>query len=149
MATRHIPDFRTPASTGQTLSWESFAGKVPVLLVCMPDGVDAETLQGFDRLHSRFGDHRIQLLAVAPITARQARETAEAENLTTPILSDPSSAILAGIGTGPSAVLYDRDGREVCSYDLTEAAITPDAVMQDISSMVTDGSLEIMEGDRS
>lgn len=146
MTTRHIPDFRAPASTGQTLSWESFQGKVPVLLACMPDGIDHELIAGFDQLHARFGDHRVQILMVAPVTAKEARDTAEGLDVTVPILSDPTRGVIDRTGGGPVAVLYDMNGKEVRSYDLGDTAVSPDSILQDISSMVTEGSLEIMEG---
>ncbi len=31
-----IESFRAPASTGQTLSWDSFAGKLPVVIAFIP-----------------------------------------------------------------------------------------------------------------
>ena len=134
-----------PASTGQTLSWSSFEGKIPILLVCMPDGIDTELLAGFDVLHSRFGDHRIQLMGVAPATAREVREVADRSSITFPILADPSRVVLSTVETKPAAVLYDRAGQEVRVYDLTDPAVTPEAVIQDISSMVAAGSLDTME----
>jgi peroxiredoxin len=146
MTTRHIPNFRTAASTGQTLSWSSFEGKVPVLMLCMPDGINHELMQNADALHSRFGDHRVQVLAVAPLTAREAREESERSSFTIPILSDPNRELLDGVGGGTVGILYDRDGQEVRTYDLTDTAVTADTILQDVSSMVIDGSLTIMEG---
>jgi peroxiredoxin len=134
-----------PASTGQTLSWTSFEGKIPILLVCMPDGIDTELVAGFDTIHARFGDHRIQLMAVAPATAREVREEADRSSTTFPILADPSRVMLSAVGSNPTAVLYDRSGQEVRVYDLTDPAVTPDSVIQDISSMVAAGSLDTME----
>jgi len=34
-----IPDFRAPASTGQTLEASSFVGSLPMVLMLMPEGV--------------------------------------------------------------------------------------------------------------
>jgi peroxiredoxin len=115
----------------------------------MPDGVNHELMQNADALHSRFGEHRVQVLVVAPLTAREAREEAERSSLTIPILSDPNRELLDGVGGGTVGILYDRDGQEVRTYDLTDTAVTADTILQDVSSMVIDGSLTIMEGGRS
>jgi peroxiredoxin len=146
VATRHIPNFRAPASTGQTLSWESFQGKVPVLLAFMPEGIDHELMARFDELHSRFGDHRVQIMMVAPVTAKEARDEAESLGVTVPILSDPNREVLDQAGGSASAALYDMDGGEVRSYDFGDSAVTPDTILQDVSSMVIEGNLENMGG---
>ncbi len=50
----------------------------------MPDGINHDLLQDTDALHNRSGDHSVQVLGVAPLTAREARNEAEQSSLTIP-----------------------------------------------------------------
>lgn len=116
-----IPDFSLPASTGQTLSRESFAGKVPVVLVFLGDLVDdLGLLHDLNRHLSDFGAERSQLLAVARATAAQVRSLAEAESIVMPILADAAGAMSRDYGaedeTGERnrlAIVADEEGRVV------------------------------------
>lgn len=111
-----IEDFRLPASTGHTLSFESFRGKVPLVIVFVPD---ADTPQGtslleeLDRRHADFGSERAQVLTVTKETARRVRELADQRGLSIPILADASGAMsrqFAVADTGVSALVADEEG---------------------------------------
>ena len=88
------PTFSTAASTGQTLSSESFTDKVPLLMLFIPNLDEAAaTLNQYNEAHDQIGKRRTQLIVVAPETASRVREVAEDQNLTFPILADPSRSI--------------------------------------------------------
>jgi peroxiredoxin Q/BCP len=116
-----IPDFRAPASTGQTLSWEAYRDKIPVILFFLSgtdrDG-DAEELQGFDRLLSDFGSRRIQVLGVVKRTASEVRDLAGELRLDVPVLADPSGALAQAVDADRhdftfrrATFVFDRTGR--------------------------------------
>ncbi len=66
-----IEDFRLPASTGHTLSCESFRGKVPLVIVFVPDADTPQStslLEELDRRHADFGAERAQVLTVTKET---------------------------------------------------------------------------------
>lgn len=114
--TGQLKDFRLPASTGATLSLESFRGKVPLALVFLPDD-EAERfalLEEMDRRHKDFGTERAQLLAVMRATARDVRRMADDHGLTVPILADASGAMARDYDTADHphavAVVADKDG---------------------------------------
>lgn len=91
-----LPDFRLPASTGQTLEKASFLDNVPMVISFVPwaEGTGSRNAiadEFNDRL-SDFGARRAQVLLVADQTARVVRETAEAQDINVPILADPSRA---------------------------------------------------------
>lgn len=119
-----IPEFRCPASTGQTLSYRSFRGKVSLVLLFLPDLTSPGglvTLSELAGLHKSFGDQRCQVLAVVKATPRQVREFAAATDLTIPILADAGGAMIRDFGladgyTGqalPAVVVADRHGQVV------------------------------------
>lgn len=94
MTTQSKPRFSAPASTGQTLSTESFRGKVPVAMLFLPDPESSrETLAEYNEAHAAMAERRVQLLAVVPALASDARRLADAMQLTFPLLADPSHAI--------------------------------------------------------
>lgn len=94
-----IPDFSLAASTGQTLALESFRGKVPMAIVFL-EGLEQDRvlLEALDARLSDFGSERSQILAVAKVTAREARDFAEAQGLAMPILADASGAMFRDYG---------------------------------------------------
>lgn len=115
---QNIESFRAPASTGQTLSWDSFAGKVPIALAFIPatEGNEALLTELSER-HKDFSDRRIQLLGVAPETATELRDVADRLDITFPILADPSGSMFRsfdaiGSDRQPTerVVIVDRNG---------------------------------------
>lgn len=94
-----IPHFRAPASTGQTLEWSSYRDKAKVVLAFLPGAAgDRDELQAFNDLHADFGRRTVQVLAVAPMTASDARALAGQMDLTVPILADPANQIARQAG---------------------------------------------------
>ncbi|MCZ7534353.1 MAG: redoxin domain-containing protein [Acidimicrobiia bacterium] len=88
-----IPDFRLPASTGQTLAKSAFIGKMPIVLIFVSDLSTDEsvaTLTAFNDALAQFGHRVSQVLGVARMTARLAREAAERHSINFPILADAS-----------------------------------------------------------
>lgn len=79
-----IPDFRLPASTGQTLAKSAFIGKMPIVLIFVSDLSTDEsvaTLTAFNDALAQFGHRVSQVLGVARMTARLAREAAERHSI--------------------------------------------------------------------
>lgn len=116
-----IGDFSLAASTGQTLSLDSFKGKVPLVIVFLDpqDDEDRALLADLNRRHKDFGSERSQILVVAKITARDARQLSEEMGLSVPVLADASGAMGRGhdAGKGRVAVVADKDGRVVRRFD--------------------------------
>jgi thioredoxin-dependent peroxiredoxin len=86
-----MPDFRLPASTGQTLERGSFAGKVPVVVFFLTDHRtegDRERIETYDRLLSEFGAERVQVLGVLKETAADVRRLAGEMDVNVPLLAD-------------------------------------------------------------
>lgn len=94
-----IPDFSLAASTGQTLALDSFRGKVPMAIVFL-EGLeqDRDLVRALDARLADFGSERSQILAVAKVTAREARDFAETEGIGMPILADASGAMFRDYG---------------------------------------------------
>lgn len=117
---REIAHFSLPASTGQTLSLESFQGKVPLVLVFLSDVSSDEDTALLDRLNERlrdFGKERSQVLVVARLTAREARDLADERGLGIAVLADASGAMARayeadddGGATRRIAVVANKDG---------------------------------------
>lgn len=113
-----IESFRAPASTGQTLSWDSFAGKVPIVMAFIPTTEDHEQiLIELSERHKDFSDRRIQLMGVAPETATDLRDVADRLDITFPILADPAGSMFRSfdaIGSDGQpterVVIVDRSG---------------------------------------
>jgi peroxiredoxin len=122
-----IGHFSLPASTGQTLSFESFRGKVPIAMVFLGDLSAEEERNLLTELDSHlkdFGSQRAQLLIVSRVTARVAREVSDEMGLAVPLLADASGALAREHGaedeTGrriPVAILADKDGAIVRRFD--------------------------------
>jgi len=107
------PGYRAPTNKGQTLSHESFVGRVPVALFFLDSLESADdqlALDAFDELLVEFGRRRVQLLGVAPTTPRALRNAAEARSVT--VLADEDGAIRERFGGGaaPLTVVIDREG---------------------------------------
>jgi peroxiredoxin Q/BCP len=91
--TETVPDFRLPASTGQTLERDAFVGKVPMVISFHPgfSHEDTDRLIGsFNELLADFGSQRSQILMVVPETASEVRSYAERHGVRFPILADPA-----------------------------------------------------------
>lgn len=150
----HITDFQLPASTGHTLSFDSFRGKVPLAIVFLPDTDALEStplLAELDRRHKDFGLERSQLLAVVKATARQVRQLADDNELSVPILADASGAMGRDHGVsgaeGPVALVADEEGRihriwKPFLDDPTDPTPAVDALLEAVRSLDsrTDGS---------
>lgn len=124
-----LPDFRLPASTGQTLSQDSFRGKVPVAIVFLAGLDENRDLIGtMNEALPRFGSERAQILAVAPASADDVRAFAEANDVVMPILADAGGEMATAYGVEsdqPWAVVADAEGRQVERLDrLGEDGVT-------------------------
>jgi len=118
------PSFRAPTSNGQTLDSEAFHGKLAVVLffLAQPGTPDDDVmLDEFDEHLVEFGHQRVQLLGVAPCSAREVRARAEAQQLAVTLLADESGEIARSFGiadatpgeraaTAPPTVVIDRQG---------------------------------------
>ena len=97
--TETIPDFSLAASTGQTLALDSFRGKVPMVIVFLEGlGQDRDLLEALNARLADFGSERSQILAVAKVTALEARDFVDAEGSAMPILADASGAMFRDYG---------------------------------------------------
>ena len=121
-----IADFRLAASTGQTLAFDSFKGKVPLVIVFvdLTSDEDRDLLTELSSHHKDFGSERSQILAVARATAREVRQASEDLGLTIPILADASGAMARDYqaededgNTKRVAVVADKVGRVVRHFD--------------------------------
>lgn len=115
-----IPDFRLPASTGQTLERDAYVGKVRLATVVLAsDGADdvRGILDTLNRHFREFGKRSCQLLVFMPATASEVRDIAKELDIRYPILADPTNSYARASGaasaTGeptPSALIAARDG---------------------------------------
>lgn len=117
-----IEDFSLPASTGQTLGLKSFKGKVPLVLVFvdLSEEADRALLSDLNARHRDFGSERSQVLAVAKVTARKARELGEEMELSVPVLADASGAMARDYDAADGrrvAVVADKEGHLVRRFD--------------------------------
>lgn len=142
-----IPDFRLPASTGHTLEFEAFQGKVPLVLVFLaePRTSDGERLLAeLDRRLKDFGSERCQLLVIVKETARDVRELADRRGLAVPILADASGAMARDFDADHSsvAVVADRDGnieRRFDPLDVTESKTVVENLLGTVRAMEDGG----------
>lgn len=111
-----LPGFSFPASSGQTLSYESFRGKLPLALLFVGDLDGSRDLvrRYNDRL-ADFGAERSQLLVVAKAVARSVREFGDSNELAVAILADPSASLFRQLGLNeselPVLIVADKEGR--------------------------------------
>lgn len=90
-----LPDFRLPASTGQTLTRSAFVDTVPLVITFVSDLTSYETaqrLQAYNDRLAEFGSQPAQVLGVASATASSVRESADDIGIRFPILADPTGA---------------------------------------------------------
>jgi peroxiredoxin len=151
--TETIPDFSLAASTGQTLALESFRGKVPMAIVFLEGlGQDRDLVEALDERLADFGSERSQILAVAKVTAREARDFAQAEGISMPILADASGAIFRDYGAENDAgelrrlgVVATAEGRLVRRFDPLPVDGAAEGLLNCIraeGSVALDGSAE-------
>ena len=130
-----LPDFRLPASTGQTLEKASFLDSVPMVISFIPwpkvSGRE-ELVDAFNDRLSDFGAHRTQVLLITDQTARVVREASESHHINVPILADPSRAFAR------SCHAVDESG------ELTHATIVVDTRGQ-IRSRLEEDSPEVVD----
>lgn len=120
-----VPDFRLPASTGQTLELGSFLGKVPIVFAFLGSSLERHhaLLEEINRRLKDFGGERSQILVIMRLVARDARQLADDENLAVPILADASGAMarsfdIATDGDSAAvAIVADKDGHVVRRFD--------------------------------
>ena len=112
-----------PSSTGQTLSLEAYRGNTPLVIIFLPElKTSLRILKQFSDRLADFGEERSQLLAVARIQAKEAREIADENDLVLPLLADASGSMAEQLNLQlachPVVVVADKDGRirESISY---------------------------------
>ncbi len=130
-----VPDFRLPASTGQTLSLETYRGNTPLVIIFLPDlKTSLRILKRFSERLADFGDERSQLLAVATVDATEARDVANDHDLLLPLLADESGAMARQLNLQqachPVVIVADKDGR------IRESISFPDAHIDGILDRV-------------
>jgi peroxiredoxin Q/BCP len=124
---QRIPNFRLPASTGQTLERDAYVGKVPLVIFFLPgidEPVDRDQIRRYDELLSEFGRERSQPLGVARATARELRDLSDEMGLRIPLLADAGGEMARDFDVlDPDGaprrvtVLGDTDGRVVRVFD--------------------------------
>jgi peroxiredoxin len=141
---RFTPTFSAPASTGQTLSTESFLDKVPVALLFLPDPDAAiDTLAAYNGVHADFAQRRVQLLAVVPELASDARDLADRMQLTFPLLADPSLTIYQEFGA------FDSDDEPIaCSVIIARTGTVAAKTEGVVSPSEMTAQLDDLEGSR-
>jgi peroxiredoxin len=108
--------FAAPSSAGRVLSSEDFVGKVPVTMVFCPEGpASDDLLRRLDDVFPRFGDARVQLLAVLAEDAATVQRRHDGLGVHLPLLADPEGRLaadygVAGMGRSVRAFIVDRDG---------------------------------------
>lgn len=136
-----VPDFSLPASTGQTLSLESYLGNTPLVLIFLPElKTSLRMLKRFNDRLADFGNERSQLLAVARVQASEAREIADDHDLALPLLADATGSMAhqlnLELACHPVVIVADRDGR------IRESISFPDAHVEGILDRVRRLQLE-------
>lgn len=142
-----ITPFRAPASTGHTLEWDAYRDKTPVVMVFLPglhDTADLDELAEFDRIHSEFGEERVQVLGVVKATAKHVRDTAEEHGFTIPVLADASGEIISSFevnepdGSAKRAtVIVDRSGTVAKVFDHAPPSGHAAAVLEAVRELKT------------
>lgn len=136
-----VPDFSLPASTGQTLSLESYLGNTPLVLIFLPElKTSLRMLKRFNDRLADFGNERSQLLAVARVQASEARKIADDHDLALPLLADATGSMAhqlnLELACHPVVIVADSDGR------IRESISFPDAHVEGILDRVRRLQLE-------
>ena len=140
-----MPEFRLPASTGQTLESDAFVGKMPLVVVFLADLESAEAQRHVDRYNDRlkdFGQETCQVLVVARSTARRVREISEDQGWNLPLLADAGGEMARSFGvvgatgeTEPTTLLVDRRGSIVRRFDDSGMAGEAEALLTAVRSL--------------
>jgi peroxiredoxin len=130
-----VPDFSLPASTGQTLSLDSYRGKTPLVIIFLPElKASLRILKRFDDRLADFGKERSQVLAVARAPASDVREIADDHDLVLPLLADASGSMAHQLNLDraghPVVIVADSEGR------IRESISYPDAHVEGILDRV-------------
>ncbi|MFZ0625956.1 MAG: redoxin domain-containing protein [Acidimicrobiia bacterium] len=142
---QQIPEFGLPASTGQTLTADSFRGKMPVAFIFLPD-LESDlsvSLLGDLNVHlADFGSERSQILGVVKEVARKVRRRADELEIRFPILADAAGEMSRDFGVvfdeeseQPVLVIADRGGRLVRGFDPAPTEGLVDAALTTIRSL--------------
>lgn len=143
-----IPSFSLPASTGQTLSRDSYLGKMPMVIFFLPDpdsDADRSLLDEYDRLLKDFGEETSQVLGVAKLTARQARDLSDEMGLSLPVLADAGGEMARQFDVVDpdgfprrATFVVDRHGRVVRRFDPASPAKQAPDMLEAIRALKTD-----------
>lgn len=139
-----LPDFRLPASTGQTLEKRAFLDRVPMVISLLAfEGVEAppEALTAFNERLAEFGSRTAQVLVVADRTAREVRDMADEWGINLPILADPARTLARACHAVDedgeiveTTIVTDTRGRIRSRYD-DASTTTVDRVLQDVKDL--------------
>lgn len=142
---QRIPNFRLPASTGQTLERDAYVGKVPLVIFFLPgieDPVDRAQIRRYDELLSDFGRERSQPLGVARATARSLRDLSDEMDLQIPLLADAGGEMSRDFDVlDPDGrprrvtVLADADGKVVRWFEPASAEGQADAMLNAVREL--------------
>lgn len=136
-----VPEFRLPASTGNTLELDSFRGKVPMVFVFLNQATERhlDLLDEIDNRLKDFGKERSQILPVMRLVARDARELADDRGLAVPVLADASGSMERSFGISHDAdsgdavaVVADKEGRVVRRFDPLPVDTEPAEVVESL-----------------
>lgn len=121
-----LPDFRLPASTGQTLEKASFLDKVPMVITFIgqpgPDG-PPQPFHRLDEMRADIGARRAQAMAVAHATAAIVRDAADRWGTKLPILADAAGSFSRACGAirdgsqHPVTLVVDTRGQIVRRWE--------------------------------
>ncbi|MGA7271142.1 MAG: redoxin domain-containing protein [Acidimicrobiia bacterium] len=143
-----IPPFSLPASTGQTLDRDAYLGKMPMVIFFLPDPeseTDRSLLAGYDRLLKDFGQETSQVMGVARITARQARDLSDEMDLSLPLLADAGGDMARRFGVAdPDGAVHrvtfvvDRHGKVARRFDPASASKQAPDMLEAIRALKTE-----------
>jgi peroxiredoxin len=149
-----VPAFELPTSTGQTLSRDSFLGKVAVVLFFIPDigRPDYELrIQEYNGLLAEFGQAGCQVLGAARETAPSLREFADVFDIKLPILADASGRLARLCGAVDTeghvqwvSLIADIDGkiRDRRDHQASAARHAAHTVLERVKDLVSDSPSE-------
>jgi peroxiredoxin Q/BCP len=143
-----IPPFSLPASTGQTLDRDSYLGKVPMVIFFLPDpesDPDRSLLHEYNRFLREFGEETSQVLGVAKVTARRARELSDEMGLSLPLLADAGGEMARAFdAVDPNGALrratfvVDLHGKVVRRFDPASPSKQAPDMLEAIRALKTD-----------
>ncbi len=126
------PDFRLPASTGQTIGLNDFKGKQSVVLYFYPKddtrGCTIEACSFRDNIASVQGYGAV-VLGVSPDGVDSHNQFVDKHNLNFPLLADEDTAISQAYGVW---VLRERDGHQFMGIERSTFLIDPNGIIKKI-----------------